>query len=71
MSSIFNDKREFEVIFRRHYAPLVGYANKMVGNIDEAADIVQSLFVSIWDKRDSIIVDGSMQSYLLRSTHNR
>lgn len=53
MSSIFNDKREFEVIFRRHYAPLVGYANKMVGNIDEAADIVQSLFVSIWAKQKS------------------
>ncbi len=57
-------------MFRAHYAPLVGYAAKIIRDRENAADIVQQLFVNLWEKRESIEVEGSLKSYLLRSTHN-
>lgn len=58
------------MLFRTHYAPLVGYARKMLQDHDAAIDVVQQLFVNVWEKRDTLSVEGSMKSYLLRSTHN-
>ena len=65
-----SNKTEFEELFQTHYAPLVGYATKIVRDEDGATDIVQSLFVSLWEERESIEVEGAIKSYLLRSTHN-
>lgn len=48
----------------------MGYATKVVRDRDEAIDIVQNLFTSIWEKRESLQIEGSTKSYLLRSTHN-
>lgn len=50
---------------------MVGYASKLLKDRDGAADIVQQLFVNLWEKRDSIVVEGSVNSYLLRATHNQ
>ncbi|MEZ4722466.1 MAG: RNA polymerase sigma-70 factor [Flavobacteriales bacterium] len=61
---------QFESLFREHYAALVGYANKLVRERDVAEDIVQQLFTGIWEKRESIEIDGNVRSYLLRSAHN-
>lgn len=49
---------------------LVGYARKLLHDQEQAEDVVQQLFVNLWEKRDAIEVDGSWKSYLLRSTHN-
>ncbi len=70
LSTTISNKQEFESLFRAHYAPLVGYASKLLGDADSAADVVQQLFVNIWDKQGSLEIEGSTKSYLLRSTHN-
>lgn len=49
---------------------LVGYARKLLSEQGQAEDVVQQLFVNLWEKRNTIEVDGSWKSYLLRSTHN-
>ncbi|GAB5539506.1 MAG: RNA polymerase sigma-70 factor [Salibacteraceae bacterium] len=71
MSVLVKNKAQFETLFRAHYAPLVGYATKITEDPDAAADIVQQLFVNLWEKRSEIVVNGSVKSYLLRSTHNQ
>jgi len=65
-----DSKSEFESLFRDHYAPLVGYALRMVNNRDHAEDIVQQIFVGLWEKRADTEIEGSPKSYLLRSVHN-
>src|SRR4029077_18099912 len=39
------DGGSFEVIFRRHYAPLLSYCRHMLGDQDEAVDALQQAFI--------------------------
>lgn len=70
VSLSISTREVFEQLFREHYAPLVGYAMKLVRERDQAEDLVQQVFVGMWEKRDELQIDGNPRSYLLRSTHN-
>ncbi|MEZ4903317.1 MAG: RNA polymerase sigma-70 factor [Spirosomataceae bacterium] len=37
---------------------------------EEAEEIVQNVFVTIWEKRETIEITQSLQSYLYRAVHN-
>jgi len=41
--------REFEKIFHRYYSPLCNYASKIVADDAVAEDIVQNLFIQLWE----------------------
>lgn len=59
-------------LFRRHYVGLCQVAIRFVGKGGEAEDIVQELFLSIWEKRDSLPEQVSgVGAYLRRATRNR
>lgn len=60
----------FEALFREHYAPLCGFANKFVGEAETAEELVQELFTQIWEKRKNIQFSGSLRSYLFASVRN-
>lgn len=60
----------FEKLFNTHYAALCIYARKIVGDIDEARDIVQNIFVTIYDKHDTLEINTSIKSYLYRSVYH-
>jgi RNA polymerase sigma-70 factor (ECF subfamily) len=64
------DSRCFELLFNQYARHLVRYAATIVKDPDEAEDIVQQLFVSIWAKKEQLEVNTSLKSYLYRSTHN-
>lgn len=59
-------------LFRRYYIDLCQVALRFVNNEQEAEDIIQELFVSIWEKRESQRDDlGSVKAYLRRAARNR
>ena len=59
-------------LFRRHYADCCRVALRFVSNEAEAEDIVQELFVSIWDKRaDGKDAPDAVGPYLRRAARNR
>ena len=59
-------------LFRRYYTDLCRVALRFVNNEQEAEDIVQELFVSIWEKREKQRDDlESVGPYLRRATRNR
>src|SRR5690606_21450667 len=62
---------QFESLFRSSYVSLVRYAKSFVRDHDSAEEIVQDLFVKLWDERDRITVENSLNGYLFRSVHNR
>lgn len=64
------DERAFSEVFRTYAEPLIRYAATMLKDEDDAADIVQQLFVSIWDKKGLPDIHVSLKSYLYRSVHN-
>jgi len=65
------DIREFETLFRSSYASLVRYAGTLIKDQDTAEEIVQDLFVRLWQEREKINIESSLNGYLFRSVHNR
>ena len=64
------DTAVFEALFREHYAPLCGFANKFVGESAAAEELVQELFTQLWEKRTDLKISGSFRSYLFASVRN-
>src|SRR5688500_7406868 len=62
---------DFEVFYNRHWKLLYATAFSKTDSHQETFDIVQELFINIWEKRNTIKVKGSMEAYLLRSLRNR
>jgi RNA polymerase sigma-70 factor, ECF subfamily len=51
-------------LFDRYQPILYVYARKVTGDRDSAADIVQDVFISLWDKRETIQFSSSLRTYL-------
>ncbi|MGJ8760336.1 MAG: RNA polymerase sigma factor [Polaribacter sp.] len=65
-----NDEKAFHILFDRYYKKLVDYAFTFTGNLQEAEDIVQQTFITLWTTRKKIDSKKSIKSYLYRITHN-
>jgi RNA polymerase sigma-70 factor (family 1) len=61
----------FELLFKKYYKPLVVQAFVILGDSMEAEDLVQGLFIDLWDKNYGDIVHTSIRSYLYRAVKNR
>lgn len=65
------DESAFDAVFRRWYEPLCQYACRMTdSDIDEAEDIVQQVFVKIWEQRERLAIEWSLKAYLYKTVHN-
>jgi RNA polymerase sigma-70 factor (family 1) len=65
------DKQEFEKLFRSSYVSLVRYARVLLKDRDSAEEIVQDLFFRLWQDRENLKIESSLNGYLFRSVHNR
>lgn len=68
--AIHDDEDAFKYIFDDLYAPLCIYARRMVPLV-VAEDIVQEVFVTLWESRKDIAIETSLKSWLLTGTRNR
>lgn len=64
------DRESFNQIFRRYYSPLVRFCVRFVADADQAAEIVQDLFVKLWTNRERLSFTISFESYMMRSVRN-
>jgi len=72
LKQIKNGNEEaFEQIFYYYYQNLCVYASKIIQDDDSAEEIVQDLFVKIWEKRHEIEIKTSLKNYLVRSVKNQ
>lgn len=65
------DYSAYELIFKKYYKVLSIKAYFMLEDDMEAEDLVQNLFISIWQKGLFLSVNTSMKAYLMRSVHNQ
>jgi len=65
------DKVEFESLFRSSYVSLVRYAKSIIKDHDSAEEIVQDLFFRLWQNREKINIESSLNGYLFRAVHNK
>ena len=64
------DVNAFEMFFRTYYQPLCKYAYSFIQDKDEAEEVVQSAFLSVWEKRASLDIKTSLKSYLYTMVRN-
>lgn len=64
------DESSFKEVFQYYYSGLYVYARRFVTREDVAADIVQDVFINLWEVRDAIDY-ATLKSYLFTSVRNR
>ncbi len=66
-----SDREAFNALFRSLYYPLTYFAYRYAQCHDQACDIVQDVFVSVWQDRNDIDPQQSLKSYLYKMVRNR
>lgn len=66
-----DDSNAFEILFKRHYANLCRRVNTMLNDEEAAEDVVQQLFMKIWESRDTMVLPDSVAAYLFTAARNR
>nr|WP_185154620.1 RNA polymerase sigma-70 factor [Dysgonomonas sp. 511] len=64
------DKETHEHLFKTWYEPLCKYAYSMLKDQFEAEDVVQKVFLKLWDDRHNTNITTSVKSYLYMAVHN-
>jgi RNA polymerase sigma-70 factor (ECF subfamily) len=65
------DRHAFAEIHSRYWEVMYRHALKMLGEEDDAKDIVQELFATLWIKGKDIVLKSSLSGYLYVSVRNR
>ncbi|RFM27379.1 RNA polymerase sigma-70 factor [Deminuibacter soli] len=70
--AVLYDKGEwaFEQAFKQHFKALHAYACTIVRNDATAEELVQNVFVRLWEKSDRIDIKQSLAAYLYRSVYH-
>ena len=64
------DEVAFENVFKTYYPRLCSYAQTMLNDSEEAEEMVQNTFITLWENRVNMDIHTSLKSYLYRAVHN-
>jgi len=59
-----DEERAFDTIYDLYWKPLFRYAFVRVQAEDIAKDLVQEVFISLWNKKDTLVLTASLSAYL-------
>lgn len=62
------NQEEFEKLFRLHHKPLRNLAFNLVRDRDVANDVVQEVFVKLWQNREKVEFGDQIKHYLFKAT---
>lgn len=66
-----SEKRSnFETVFRQHYERLCSYAFTFLKDEGKSEDLVQDLFIKIWEQRQDLINSSQLKFYLFTAVRN-
>jgi len=60
----------FEMLFNTHYEALTSYAFTLLNNNDDAEDIVQHVFINLWENRMKVEIHTSARAMLYKAVYN-
>lgn len=67
---VAGDITSFEMIFRTYYQPLCNYAYTFLQDKEGAEEIVQSTFLNVWEKKDTLSIRTGVKPYLYAMVRN-
>ena len=65
------NKLALQQLFERYYNDLCFYANSFVRNFELSRDLVQDIFLKMWEDRKNLPEKLTFESYIYRSVKNR
>jgi RNA polymerase sigma-70 factor (family 1) len=65
------DESAFSIIFKTYYLNLVLFAGTFLKDRQAAEEIVQDVFIRLWENRESVMITSSLRSLLLKSIQNK
>ena len=65
------DEVLYEQLFKSNYQYLVNFARQYVADDNSCEDIVQKVFIRLWEKRADIKTDQGIKAYLFTAVRNR
>ena len=65
------NKKMFEYLFQNYYNQLCCYVNRILRNEVNSEEIVQEVFIKLWENRKEITIHTSLKAFLYKSVHNR
>ena len=64
------DQKAFDALFRRYYPALCAYGHRFV-DLEDAEEIVQDSLLWIWENRETLVIESSLNSYLFKMVYRR
>lgn len=64
------DEYALEKVYKAAFRSLVYYASEITGQTQMAEEVVQDVFLKIWQNRSVLSIKGSFKPYLFQSVHN-
>ncbi len=64
------DIKSFDSLFSTYFASLHRFACDILKSSETAEEVVQDVFLKLWNKRTSIIIKTSLKAYLYRMVYN-
>ncbi len=61
----------FRILFDRYHTALTLFALRFLGDEDAACDVVQTVFLTIYEQRGRLEIHTSLRSFLYQSVRNR
>jgi RNA polymerase sigma-70 factor, ECF subfamily len=61
------DTKAFELLFRKYYPMLCLFSRRFTNDISTAREVVQDLYIYLWEHREDTKINTSFKSYILRA----
>lgn len=65
------DQDAYRYLYDHHYVVLCQFANELMGDAFLAETIVGDIIFHLWEIRESLDINSSLRSYLMRAVRNR
>ena len=64
------DLKAFDTLFRRYNQMLCAYGHRFV-ELEDAEEIVEDSLLWIWENRETLVIESSLNSYLFKMVYRR
>ena len=64
------DRSAFDVLFQKYYSVLCTYCYRFV-RLEDAEEIVEDSLLWIWENRETLVIESSLNSYLFKMVYRR
>jgi len=69
-AGFYLDELTFEQVFKVHYGALHAYANVILKDPEWAEEVVQTVFLKLWEKRTALQITTSLKAYLYKAVYH-